>query len=181
MRNWKITGLIATAVIVVLFPIYLIRATYIDQFGVASIGEAGPQFVGGHTCIECHKLEYDLWLGSHHDDAMDIATPVSVKGDFNNAEFAYNGRIHKFYQRDGKYFVYTDGPDGEMAEFEVKYTFGIEPLQQYLVPFEGGKYQTLALTWDTEKKEWYHMADAVYPGQDIDHTNWLHWTNQAQN
>ena len=68
-----------------------------------------------------------------------------------------------------------------MAEFEVKYTFGIEPLQQYLVPFEGGKYQTLALTWDTEKKEWYHMADAVYPGQDIDHANWLHWTNQAQN
>ncbi len=181
MRNWKTTGLIATAVIVVLFPIYLIKAIYFDQFGVTSIGEAEPQFVGGHTCIECHKLEYDLWLGSHHDDAMDIATPASVKGDFNNAEFEYNGRIHKFYQRDGKYFVYTDGPDGEMAEFEVKYTFGIEPLQQYLVPFEGGKYQTLALTWDTEKNEWYHMADVVYPGQDIDHTNWLHWTNQAQN
>ena len=30
---------------------------------------------------------------------------------------------------DGKYFVHTDGPDGKMNDFEVRYTFGVDPLQ----------------------------------------------------
>ncbi|MCD4728761.1 MAG: tetratricopeptide repeat protein [Pirellulales bacterium] len=140
-----------------------------------------PQFVGKESCIDCHKIEYDLWHGSDHDLAMDFANDSTVKGDFNNATFMYKGREHKFYKRDGKFYVYTDGLDGNMAEFEVKYTFGHYPLQQFLVPVGGGKMQTLALTWDSEKKEWYHMADTVYSDEDVGFSNWLHWTNQSQN
>ncbi len=91
------------------------------------------------------------------------------------------GQVHKFYKRDKKFFVFTDGSDGRMQEFEVKYTFGVHPLQQYLVEFSGGKLQTLPLTWDTITKSWYHMAEAVYPEEEINYSNWLHWTNQAQN
>ena len=138
-------------------------------------------YVGSKSCIECHKLAYDLWLKSDHYFAMDTASESSVLGDFNNAELAVDGQVHRFYKRDSQYYVYTDGSDGEMQEFEVKYTFGAWPLQQYLVPFEDGKFQTLALTWDTISKQWYHMAKAVYQDEIVDHNNWLHWTNQAQN
>jgi predicted CXXCH cytochrome family protein len=112
---------------------------------------------------------------------MDTASESSVLGDFKNAELKIDGQIHKFYTRDGGYYVFTDGPEGEMEEFEVAYTFGAWPLQQYLVSFDNGKLQTLALTWDTISKRWYHMADAVYSDEVVDHNNWLHWTNQAQN
>ena len=37
-----------------------------------------------------------------------------------------------FLREDGKFLVETDGPDGKLATFQVKYTFGDDPLQQYL-------------------------------------------------
>ena len=40
------------------------------------------------------------------------------------------------FRRDGKFMINTEGPDGEMADFEIKYVFGVEPLQQYMVEFD---------------------------------------------
>jgi predicted CXXCH cytochrome family protein len=77
--------------------------------------------------------------------------------------------------------VYTNGPGDLFVEFEVAYTFGWWPLQQYLIPFENGKYQTLHMTWDSRDNRWYDMSEAVYQDEDILSDNWLHWTNQAQN
>ena len=37
----------------------------------------------------------------------------------------------------------TDGEDGEPAEFEVAYVFGVYPLQQYLLPLSRGRLQAL--------------------------------------
>jgi tetratricopeptide (TPR) repeat protein len=139
------------------------------------------EFVGGKECISCHQREYNLWKGSDHDNAMDLANDSTVLGDFNNVRVQFRGKEHKFYKRDGKYFVFTEGPKGEMGEYQITHTFGIRPLQQYLVPFENGKYQCLPITWDTEKKEWYHLFDKVYAEENITPTNWLYWTNQGQN
>ena len=143
--------------------------------------DSPAKFAGSHSCVECHQVEFDLWKGSDHDNAMDTAIESTVLADFNNAEFEHNDFVNKFYKKDGRFYVYTRGPGGIPGEFQVAYTFGIRPLQQYLVPFENGRYQCLPITWDTEKNEWYHMADAVYPGQDIKPDNWLYWTNNGQN
>jgi hypothetical protein len=64
---------------------------------------------------------------------------------------------------------------------QVTHTFGYTPLQQYLVPFDGGRLQCLPIAWDTERGKWFHLGDTVYAGQDIKPDNWLYWTNQAQN
>jgi len=143
--------------------------------------ETTPSFAGSQTCIECHETEYHLWQGSDHDNAMDTAIASTVLGDFDNAEFEHNGFTSKFYTKDGKYYVHTQGPEGKPGDFQVAYTFGVRPLQQYLIPFEKGRFQTLPLTWDTERKVWYHMADSVYKGQEILPDDWLYWTNNAQN
>lgn len=173
------TAWVATIVIVLSVPLYLARTNLFNE--KKDISDAGPQFVGKEACIDCHKIEYDLWTGSDHDLAMDYANENTVKGNFDNQELERDGKVHKFYRKNGGYYVWTDGPDGNMAEFEVKYTFGYHPLQQYLVELDGGRLQTLALTWDTISGSWYHMADAVYSGQEIDHNNWLHWTKGGQN
>ncbi len=138
-------------------------------------------YVGGTQCIECHEKEYKDWKGSDHDLAMDLATNEFVKGDFNGIEIERAGQVHKAYKKDDKFFVWTDGPNGKMEEFEVKYVFGHYPLQQYLVEFDGGKLQTLALTYNTMDSNWYYMADSVYAGEIVDQHNWLHWSNQSQN
>ena len=134
-------------------------------------------FIGAKACAECHQQEHDSWVGSHHDAAMKPANDDTVVGDFNDTTFTHSGNTSRFFKKDGKFFVHTDGPDGEMADFPIKYTFGIEPLQQYLVEFEGGKVQALTICWDSRPKEeggqrWYHL----YPDEDLPHTDALHWT-----
>ncbi len=72
---------------------------------------------------------------------MQEANDKTVLGDFNDKEFTHFDVTSKFYEKDGKYYVLTDGPDGKLEEYEIKYTFGIYPLQQYLIEFPDGRLQ----------------------------------------
>ncbi len=141
------------------------------------IATPASTFVGSVECRDCHNREYDSWEGSHHDLAMDVANETSVLGDFNDAEFTLHGVTSRFYKKDGKYFVFTNGPGGEMGEFEITHTFGWYPLQQYLVPFPGGRLQTLHIAWDSRDNKWYRVP----PEGPIEPDDWLYWTNAAQN
>ncbi|WP_349538963.1 tetratricopeptide repeat protein [Bradyrhizobium sp. AS23.2] len=113
---------------------------------------------------------------------MQHASTAYVLGDFENASFDYHDVRSRFFTRDGKFFVETDGPDGRLAIFEVKYTFGIDPLQQYLIEFPDGRIQALSIAWDSRPKDqggqrWFHL----YPDEQIKHDDVLHWTKLNQN
>ncbi len=177
VRRWKIAGVAATAVIVLSLPVYAVReGRQRARWDAAELAPAYT-FVGRDRCAECHEQEAEAWRGSDHDNAMAPADSASVRGDFSGVEFEHRGIASRFYMRDGRYFVYTEGPGGEMSEFEIAYTFGWEPLQQYLIAFPGGRYQALSLAWDTEREEWFHL----YPDRDIPAGDWLHWTRNGQN
>ena len=175
MRGWKRAGLAATAVIVLTVPLSALKDRVSDRPETAS--DAAPGFVGLDACAECHEAATDAWRGSNHDNAMAIADSTTVRGDFDDATFAHDGIESRFYRRDGGYFVWTEGPDGTMAEYEVAYTFGWEPLQQYLVPMPGGRLQNLTVAWDTERGRWFDL----YPDVDYPPGDWLHWTGAAMN
>jgi len=139
-------------------------------------------FVGSETCAGCHQAQAGLWRGSQHRLAMQHASESSVLGDFNNAFFDYYGVRSRFFRIDKKFLVETDGADGKLAIFEIKYTFGVEPLQQYLIEFPDGRVQALSIAWDTRSKEqggqrWFHL----YPDEQIKHDDVLHWTRLNQN
>ncbi len=175
-KNYRLYLLLA---IVILIPIFIIKQLY---FPVQNIDSNEAKFVGRQACAECHETEMTEFMGSHHDLAMDVANDSTVLGNFNNAELhRSNGEVNKAYKRDGKFFVVTDGEDGNMKEYEVKYVFGANPLQNYLVEFPGGRLQVLALTWSVRDSAWYYMADSIPQYANINHKDWLHWTNQAQN
>jgi predicted CXXCH cytochrome family protein len=139
-------------------------------------------YVGNKTCVNCHTQAWNDWDNSQHARAMQHANESTVLGDFNNATFDYNGVESTFFRRNGGYFVRTDGPDGKLNEYEIKYTFGVLPLQQYLVPMQDGQIQALSIAWDSRPKEqggqhWFHL----YPDEKIAHNDMLHWTHQSQN
>jgi len=145
-------------------------------------GIAAATFVGSAACAGCHGKQAELWRGSQHGHAMDHATEAIVLGDFSGASFDYFGVRSRFFRDNGKFLVETDGPDGKLATFEVKYTFGVDPLQQYLIAFPDGRLQALSLAWDTRPKEkggqrWFHL----YPNEQIRHDDFLHWTKLNQN
>ena len=139
-------------------------------------------FVGSAQCASCHEGSYQAWKGSQHALAMQHASEQAVLGDFGGAKFRYAGIESTFFRRDGKFFVRTDGPDGKLADFEVKYAFGVDPLQQYLVEFPDGRLQALSIAWDARPKasggqRWFHL----YPKEKIDFRDELHWTKRSQN
>jgi len=143
---------------------------------------AAASFVGSEACAGCHQAEARLWRTSQHKHAMDHATDAAVRGDFNDARFTYFDVTSRFFRKDGKFFVETDGADGKLAVFEIKYTFGVDPLQQYLIEFPDGRIQALSIAWDTRPKDkggqrWFHL----YPDENIRHGDVLHWTKLNQN
>lgn len=137
---------------------------------------SGVAYVGDTDCAECHRPEFEAWIGSHHDLAMQKATSEAVLGDFDDATFVHRGVTSRFFRRGERFFVNTEGPDGAPADFELTHTLGVEPLQQYLAPFPGGRLQSLPIAWDTARKAWFHL----YPGDRIQPDDPLHWTGRYQ-
>ena len=146
-------------------------------------GATAPvEYVGRSVCAECHVEEAVQWAGSHHDLAMQPATAATVLGDFNDASLTHFGVTSSFFKEGDRFMVRTEGPDGKLQDYMVKYTFGVTPLQQYLIEFPGGRLQALGLAWDTRPEEqggqrWFHL----YPGEKIAHDDELHWTRPSQN
>ncbi len=140
------------------------------------------EFIGRQACAPCHKPEIEGYAGSHHDLAMQVADAKTVLGNFDGATFEYNGLTSTFTKKKDGYYVRTDGADGKLHDFRIAYTFGIAPLQQYLIQFPDGRLQALSICWDTRPKDaggqhWFHL----YPNDKVDYRDVLHWTGPAQN
>jgi hypothetical protein len=96
----------------------------------ATVREPSAGYVGREACVRCHEEQVREWTGSQHDLAMQEANEKTVLGNFEGAEFDYYGTVSRFYRQGGRFMVRTDGPDGTLTDYEVKYTFGVDPLQQ---------------------------------------------------
>jgi tetratricopeptide (TPR) repeat protein len=133
--------------------------------------------VDSSGCAECHEAEARSWQGSHHDLAMQPANEETVLGDFEDASFEALGLTTRFFRREGSFWVNTEGPDGELHDYPIAYTFGVSPLQQYLVEFPGGRLQCLTVAWDSDDDRWF----TLYPNDRFRPDDELHWTGRYQN
>ncbi len=138
-------------------------------------------FVGAQACAGCHVVQFDAWKASHHALAMQKATEATVLGDFADAKLEHFGVTTTFFRDGDNFMVRTDGPDGMPHDYPIAYTFGVYPLQQYLIAFPGGRYQALGIAWDSRTKDqggqrWFYL----YPGQQLKPGDPLHWTGRDQ-
>jgi len=155
--------------------------------GIFCRAVASDEHLGVAVCQECHAQQVQSWQNSHHALAMQRASKTSVLGDFSNTTFIYNGIKSKFFSKeDAKgetaFFVETDDDRGRIQTFPIAYTFGVYPLQQYLIGFPDGRYQALSIAWDSRPKSqggqrWFHL----YPEEKIGHDDPLHWTGIHHN
>lgn len=141
-----------------------------------------PGFVTSAACANCHAGIYAEWQTSHHAKAMQHASGDTVLGRFDGREVAYYEEKARFFRRGEEYVVRTLDAEGQPAEYPVRYTFGVEPIQQYLVGFPGGRLQALPWLWDARPAEaggqqWLHL----YPDEYVAPGDELHWTGRRQN
>lgn len=164
------------------WPTYFVAGVLLSLLFILSTPLYAATYTGSDKCAVCHEKEYALWRESHHYQAMQPATEENVLGDFSGRTFNYAGVTSRFFRKDGKFMVETDNENGALQEFEIAYTFGFFPLQQYLIPFPRGRYQALNIVWDSRPlpeggQRWVHL----YPDEAIRHNDGLHWTGSFQN
>ncbi|MFG1270094.1 tetratricopeptide repeat protein [Xanthobacter versatilis] len=151
--------------------------------GIGALTDQAPTgFVGSAACADCHGAQTRAWLSSQHAHAMARAEPQTVLGNFDDARVSHQGSSARFFRDGSRYMVETEGADGKTAAFEITDTFGVHPLQQYLVTFPDGRRQALPFAYDTRPaaeggQRWFHL----YPDQMIASTDILHWTGLQQN
>ena len=177
-RTTLISGVVALA---------LIGGVFADYWSARPPGIEAT-FVGRSSCADCHQAEAAAYQGSHHDLAMDLATEETVLGDFNDATLEHDGMVSRMYRDGDRFMVYTEGEDGQMQDFEVKYVFGVEPLQQYMVEFDRtsdmpadqvSRVQVLRISWDTKEKRWFYLRPPDVD-EKLEPDDPLHWTGIAQ-
>lgn len=139
-------------------------------------------YAGADACAVCHPRETRRWQNSHHRQSMQPADESTVLGAFDNRSVVGGGRTTRFFRRGAGYFVETDGPDGRRGVFAVRFTFGFQPLQQYLLELADGRLQALDIAWDSRPaavggQRWFH----VYGDELINADDVLHWTRPGQN
>ncbi|MEK6238273.1 MAG: tetratricopeptide repeat protein, partial [Planctomycetales bacterium] len=165
---------------------------------ISEPADAPRRHVGRKSCVQCHAKQNKDWTGSDHDLAMSAPTDQTVLGNFDNATFEHYGVKSRMFRKGKEFFVATEGRDGKEETFQVRYTFGVRPLQQYLVAFpedenqprrasdseddsnlrEEPRLQALPLAWNTEDKKWFFLdleEERITP-DDV-----LHWTGRAMN
>jgi len=146
-----------------------------------TVTTSANEFVGSEQCQDCHQKQFSAWQGSHHDMSMKHASNKSVLANFNNASFINAGETNKFFKKGDQFWVNIAGPDGKFHDYQIKYTFGFEPLQQYMVEFDDGRIQLIPFAWDSRTKtqggqRWFNL----YPDYTQNHQDFF-WTNTGQN
>jgi predicted CXXCH cytochrome family protein len=150
---------------------------------------SSPQFVGSARCTECHADEAAAWQTSHHAQAMQVATDRTVLGDFTDTKPVQLDGVQRFFRAGEKYFAQI-GESGQAAQrAQIRYTFGVSPIQQYLVEAPGGRLQALSVAWDARAaaqggQRWFSLHPDGLPARD---SNWnfmcaaCHSTNLRKN
>jgi len=110
------------------------------------------------------------------------ANSASVLGDFNDVTVEFHGIETRLFRQANNFRVATTGQHGDLQEFQVKYTFGHYPLQQYLVDIGKGRLQALNIAWDSRSAEeggqrWFHLQ----ANENIDPQHPFFWTRHFQN
>jgi predicted CXXCH cytochrome family protein len=175
--RWQPRPVFIFFIIVLLYWAFIIFPGCHSDLQPVQKNEIKEAYLGSVTCKSCHTAEYNDWLKSDHFQAMHLATDSTVLGDFNNTSFVADGVTNTFFKKEGKFYINTQGEDGLNHDYEVLYTFGYFPLQQYLIAFPGGRMQATRVTWDSRDKKWFHQ----YAGQKMASNDWLHWTGNGQN
>lgn len=158
----------------------------INEESLPSQSKVAAEFVGSQVCANCHQQAFQDWQGSHHFQSMLEASHESVLADFSNVEFVAHGVTYRFYTQQENdslsYWVEITETNSKRDLHQITFTFGFQPLQQYLVEFDNGHIQALNVAWDSRSEQeggqrWFHLR----PDEAMTADNIFHWQRHYQN
>ncbi len=138
------------------------------------------EFVGTARCAGCHAEQANAFRNSHHDRAIEVATPESVLAPFDGRVVRRDGQSFRFIRDGDTFFVETSESGGSPERLRVSHSFGVSPLEQWLVTRPAGRRQVLPIAWDTRPSE--HGGQRFFdllPDERTPPADPLHWDGLA--
>ena len=136
------------------------------------------QYGRSDSCEACHEEEYKLWQDSNHGLAERPVEPVLDRVAFDPARsFRYGRQTTEVRWTNGIAEVTSEGLSRKLEPHAVARVIGNDPLRQFLVPFPGGRFQTLEASYDPRSNQWFN----VYGNEDREPGEWGHWTGRGMN
>lgn len=176
-RLWLLVSLLLGIVAVMWWTITSPTASVTEPTPTTTATTTPLLWVEESKCQSCHLAAFADWQGSHHQLAMQLPTDLTVLGDFSGQQIDSDAETTQFLRQNNAFVMRTPDADGQQTDFKVAYTFGLEPLQQYLLELPGGRLQAHGMAWDTQQPAWFHL----YQGDGVGHQDRLHWTSSQQN
>jgi tetratricopeptide (TPR) repeat protein len=135
------------------------------------------QYAGSPSCRECHEEAFEAWENSNHALAE---RPLSERdrSAFQPERFFKHGTQSSTASwTNGEASVISLGLSGQPEAHAIMRVIGNDPLRQFLVPFPGGRFQTLEASYDPNSNDWFN----VYGQEDRKPGEWGHWTGRGMN
>ncbi len=152
--------------------------TYAPTAVVEDEKKVFAQYAGSGSCRECHADAYQQWARSNHGLAERLPVDGMDRKAFDPARKFKHGTQQTSLRVEGTNFtVICPGFTATNEMHTVARVIGNDPLRQFLVPFPGGRFQTLEATYDPHRNEWYD----VYGEEDRKPGEWGHWTGRGMN
>lgn len=135
-------------------------------------------YAGSASCRECHEEAYALWEQSNHGLAERPLSPERDRDAFDPPHsFRHGTQQSSVWFAGTNFLVSTRGLSGSNEVHAAARVIGHDPLRQFLVPFPGGRLQTLEASYDPHRREWFN----VYGDEDRQPGEWGHWTGRGMN
>ncbi|MCF7764663.1 MAG: tetratricopeptide repeat protein [Verrucomicrobia bacterium] len=142
--------------------------------------EVFAAYSGSESCLECHTPQFEGWQSSHHGLAERKIIPQLDQEAFEPARTIHHGKQQSEARMTGQTLeLVTQSRGNENAVFQMDRVIGVDPLKQFLVAREGGRFQVTELAVDPRPKpdEWFDIfgEEDRHPGE------WGHWTGRGMN
>ena len=147
-----------------------------DVFTLQPEQKVFAQYAGSESCHECHTDAFNKWKDSHHGLAERKIDPKLDRAAFEPKREIKTGTQTSEARTDGDQLqLVTAGFKSPKEIFTPNRVIGLDPLRQFLIPAERGRWQTAELTWDPHKQEWFN----VFGNEDRTPGEWGHWTGRG--
>ena len=143
---------------------------------------ASEGYAGARSCRPCHREAFTTWSHSAHAEAMAVATPQTVKGDFvRQTTHEFDGQTYRMFVKDGRYFIEAPNRNGLMQTYPVVYTLGARQHENYLTRFPDGRLQVLPVYYDLNQKRWFDAAEGTLEiGHALGADDFYFWANHGR-
>jgi predicted CXXCH cytochrome family protein len=141
-------------------------------------GRTYAAYAGSANCRECHQQEFDLWAKSNHGLAERQIEPDRDRVAFDPPRtFKHGSQADEVRIFNGEFQIVDAGSGSNREPAHVERVIGNDPLRQFLIATNGGRWQAHEAAYDPKLNQWFD----VFGDEDRQPGTWGHWTGRGMN